>query len=282
MRVKALGENIYRLRKYKGVTQEALGNAVGVSTQAVSKWECGGVPDIELLPLIADYYNVSIDELFGRATNNYIDIETSISKYISSFEKEIQMNKVFELCWTLERTLSGLNVLEEQHSLKSIQSKNKELIYSQMLFDYGISLMCLKKESPYFFVMPETDERTKLLLEKSIEYIPFFKLLSDKDAFAVLIFLYSRENKPFTNKLLEKKLNIAKNVVENILSDLNKFHLLTISEIEIDDIIQKIYTFEPNPSFIALLTFVKEMTFKPNDFHCFCDNRNKPYLNRDF
>lgn len=56
MNMKSIGETINRLRKEKGITQEDLGKAVGVSTQAVSKWECGGVPDTELLPAIADYF----------------------------------------------------------------------------------------------------------------------------------------------------------------------------------------------------------------------------------
>ena len=40
-----LGQNIHRLRKEKGITQEELGSAVGVTAQAVSNWECGGMPD---------------------------------------------------------------------------------------------------------------------------------------------------------------------------------------------------------------------------------------------
>ena len=61
-----ISETIAKLRKVKNVTQEAVVQAVGVSTQAVSKWENGGLPDVELLPAIADYFGVSIDTLFGR------------------------------------------------------------------------------------------------------------------------------------------------------------------------------------------------------------------------
>lgn len=70
-----LGEQISKFRKEAGLTQEELGKAVGVSTQAVSRWECGGMPDIELLPAIADRLHVSIDALFGREGGEAFDLK---------------------------------------------------------------------------------------------------------------------------------------------------------------------------------------------------------------
>lgn len=62
-----IGENIAALRKQKGFTQEALASAIGVSAQSISKWENNtNMPDIMLLPIIADIFHVDIDTLFGR------------------------------------------------------------------------------------------------------------------------------------------------------------------------------------------------------------------------
>ena len=59
-----LGETIYRLRKEKGLSQSELGEFVGVSNKAVSKWETYEAnPDITLLPLLAQALGVSTDEL---------------------------------------------------------------------------------------------------------------------------------------------------------------------------------------------------------------------------
>ncbi len=61
-----LGNRIRELRRRDGRTQEALAEAIGVTSQAVSRWESGGsYPDMEAIPVIANYFHISIDELFG-------------------------------------------------------------------------------------------------------------------------------------------------------------------------------------------------------------------------
>ncbi len=61
-----LGQKIRELRKRDGRTQEALAEALCVTSQAISRWEAnGGYPDMEMIPAIANYFHISIDELFG-------------------------------------------------------------------------------------------------------------------------------------------------------------------------------------------------------------------------
>ncbi|MBP3921898.1 MAG: helix-turn-helix transcriptional regulator [Ruminiclostridium sp.] len=61
-----LGENIKKYRLKRELTQEQLAEAFGVSPQAVSRWENSATyPDITLLPTIASYFDVSIDEIIG-------------------------------------------------------------------------------------------------------------------------------------------------------------------------------------------------------------------------
>lgn len=85
MNISKLNENIAFFRKKRGITQEELANALGVTNQAVSKWESGKcAPDIQLLPDIAEYFNISIDELFGRSVNSDIPTKIQSPKETSS------------------------------------------------------------------------------------------------------------------------------------------------------------------------------------------------------
>ena len=60
-----LGDNIAVLRRSAGLTQELLADRLGVTSQAVSKWERQlSCPDVSLLPAMADVFGVAIDELF--------------------------------------------------------------------------------------------------------------------------------------------------------------------------------------------------------------------------
>lgn len=61
-----IGENIRRYRREKSLSQEMLAERLGVSFQAVSKWERNETyPDVTLLPAIASFFHISVDELLG-------------------------------------------------------------------------------------------------------------------------------------------------------------------------------------------------------------------------
>ena len=63
-----IGNNILSLRKQKNITQDALAAELGVTAAAVSKWEKGyTLPDILMLCALADYFEVTTDELLGRS-----------------------------------------------------------------------------------------------------------------------------------------------------------------------------------------------------------------------
>lgn len=80
-----LGSKIKELRLKSGRTQEALANAFGITSQAVSRWESGeSYPGIDIIPIIANYFGITIDELFGYQNNRNTIIKSIINK-VNSF-----------------------------------------------------------------------------------------------------------------------------------------------------------------------------------------------------
>ena len=91
----SIGNNIYALRKAKKVTQAQLAEKIGVSEQAVSKWEndiCA--PDVSLFPVIAEYFGVSIDRLFGYHNNSYAE---EVKKIIQAADDSMDTYKEIEI-----------------------------------------------------------------------------------------------------------------------------------------------------------------------------------------
>ena len=61
-----IGEKLKKLRRSRDLTQEEVATHIGISYQSISKWERGdGYPDITMLPTLANYFGVSVDELIG-------------------------------------------------------------------------------------------------------------------------------------------------------------------------------------------------------------------------
>jgi len=84
-----LGEKIKELRRRDRRKQEDLAAALGVTNQAVSRWEAnGGYPDIEMLPAIANYFHITIDELFGYDSDRQTKLQTYIEQADQLFNHE--------------------------------------------------------------------------------------------------------------------------------------------------------------------------------------------------
>ena len=105
-----------RLRQYrleKDMTQEALAKAVGISPQSVSKWERGdGYPDITLLPGIANYFGLTIDELLGNdeisaredVQKNYFNVHNKLSPE-ENLELSLKYHRKYPRNWHIATSL---------------------------------------------------------------------------------------------------------------------------------------------------------------------------------
>lgn len=92
-----IGERIKKYRKDQEMTQDALAQALGVSPQSVSKWECGdGYPDITLLPTIANFFEVTVDELIG---NDEISAKEDVQKNFFNVINSLSEEERLQLAW---------------------------------------------------------------------------------------------------------------------------------------------------------------------------------------
>lgn len=118
----SIGGKIKKLRCERGLTQDQLAELVGISFQAVSKWENNiALPDITLVPKLASIFNVSIDELFDYNKN---EAEADIMSYV-------------ERSWNLrEKDPDGARALLEEGLAKY---PNNELMLNNLLYTVNYS-----------------------------------------------------------------------------------------------------------------------------------------------
>ena len=104
MEILNFSKNLSNLRKERKITQENLANYLGVTKAAVSKWELNqSYPDITLLPIIASYFDISIDELLGYEPFMKDDeVKELYSKLIKEFSTE-EFDIVYEKCIQINR-----------------------------------------------------------------------------------------------------------------------------------------------------------------------------------
>lgn len=89
-----LGENLKKHRTNRELTQEQLADVLGVSAQAVSRWENGTTyPDITLLPTIASYFEITLDELMGMQD---FKSEEQIKELLAKIDENSNKGLIYE------------------------------------------------------------------------------------------------------------------------------------------------------------------------------------------
>ncbi len=278
MGVQTIGKQIASMRKERGIKQDELANYVGVTAQAVSKWENGGVPDTEVLPKIADFFEVSMDSLFGRNITDYSDLQTVFCNKIRNASIEERFKLVFNYCWDMERALFGK--IPKDGCIEDYEKElgEQEQTYSSIMTDYGFTRMGIANRLQYFLLVPEIRD-TETALFHGVDYLSFFKDFSDENVFNACVMLNQRESHhAFTHNLFVKNMGMEPDQALQVIEILKKYNLLNQTQIEMDDELQTVYKFNPTPSFVAFLIFAREIIQTPNSFSYYSGGRNKPYL----
>lgn len=236
MKKSALGTRIHTLRKEKGITQEELGKAIGVTSQAVSKWECGGTPDAEILPQIAEFLGVTIDNLYGRSNDERRDLKQEITWELYHTEKEKRFEKAYQYCWAIGQGLVNFEPDLIAGTMKNnlnipVTTKTSAIL----LFEEGAAVMRMNENRHNFFLMPTpSDGIGSYLLEPEV-YEKFFSILGKPDRMKTLLFLYKRKALAVSAERLAKHLNVKEEHMVEIMQDLLELELVQTFATETDE-----------------------------------------------
>ncbi len=274
-----IGQYIKKFRTARGVTQEQLGQLVGVSTQAVSKWECGGTPDVELLPAIAQQLNVSIDALFGRQDE---DLVVSLGKKISGMPKNEAFRFAYKLCWAIcHGMMFNENKMDEILARLHYFPQNDDDQmgdWVRIMHDEGMTVARNAPGFQHFFLLlePEGGLSGQLLEPEKLRQV--FAVLADETLLKVIYYLYTRLNTPIASSLISENTGLTVQEVDRCMDILCQRGFATRAAIAVAGGEIYSYMFNQENAVVALLCFADELARNDNLPFIWSFSRTKPLM----
>lgn len=233
-----LSERIAALRKASGLTQEQLGKMVGVSYQAVSKWEKGGAPDVELLPVLSRQLGVTIDALFGMDGGEQVDPVEAVGRWLRGFPAKERLDRFCRLIWqSMEYFVPGevnLPDMSYPESCKIESDGDCQLFLSQVLHDGGMLLDLHAEDMSFATLWPRPKGGWAQWLAPKDEYRKLFSILAKPGCLELLGYLYIQNKDWFSAGVVHKQLNIPNEDVDDLLNGLVERNILYSMELELE------------------------------------------------
>ncbi len=279
-----IGTQIMKFRKAAGLTQEELGRSVGVSTQAVSRWECGGAPDVTLLPAIADRLGVTIDALFGREGGEKVDIHDTVRKWVRSLPEEQVLDQMNRLVWTaacqvpfgpgMQDTIPYLDscLYQTAKDVPPSVACSKIMTDDGVLFgvyanDYSYTTLCPRPKAGYTPYFPELETMRT-----------FCALLAQPGCMETILFFMQQKSYYFSAEAVAEGAGLDSKTAKTILEQMTKLHLLYDMEIGLAGGMETVYSIQDDPAFVPLFYLINCMTQKEHFDYVNYSTREKPLL----
>lgn len=130
-----IGEKLKELRYHNGITQDKLAEVLGVSSQSVSRWELGiCYPDLELLPVIANYFDITLDDLVGMSKIRSREMRIGIFTEVLSYERQERWSDAIEALRNALKSFPSDDELETELALVLAKTgEHKDLMEAIML-----------------------------------------------------------------------------------------------------------------------------------------------------
>lgn len=272
-----IGNQITKFRKAKGLTQEELGRSVGVSTQAVSRWECGGAPDITLLPAIADRLGVTVDALFGREGTEGLDMEKTMQNWFESMPAEQLFPTLHRLIFLGVMTQTPIEV-PDYYIDSCIEKSTGCVVTSNVTTDHGIYYGVNAKDMGWAAVCPKPEAGYRAYFADNDRYRSLFAVLAEPGCLEVLLYMLSHKNQFATAELLAKNTGIEVATLEDILSRMKQFSIIGSLNIETLEGTTKAYTLHENGSYIPFFYLARHLSEEVDMNYVNMDVHTKPLL----
>ena len=256
----SLSQNLKRLRLERNLTQEQLASSLGVSAQAVSKWETSETyPDGSLLLPLSKTLGVSLDELFGNDEVIMADLSRRIVHLLQRSAEHQRFRMAHDIGWQIQRGLFGWRQENVPYDPNELKERTRS---SYIIDDHGFSVASNGKE-PFFSVFPEMEEGFGHFLERRDELQEVFAVLSHKDTLDALVYLYHKPNEYiFEGAVLAKACGIKDERVREVLDELTLLGVLTGQDVSIDGQSRTLYCARQRPVLVALFLMAKEAVYK--------------------
>lgn len=226
----SFSQNIARIRRERGMTQEELGHAVNISVQAVSRWEHGGMPDVSLLPGIADALHVSIDELFGHKNEPFGDIADLLDEDIRATPEAGRFERMFSYCWSMLKSIAGAFpssgsalrplVTGIENVDRRVDTPAPPPSHLTFTTDFGMILTTYARDLRYLFLMPDPEYGYTSAMKNRDEYMKLFRMLCEPHRLEMLLFLHGESKEGFSAALAARELGISVKDARDILEEL--------------------------------------------------------------
>ena len=282
-----LNQTIAALRKEKGLTQEQLGALVGVSAQAVSKWEKGGAPDVELLPAIADTLGVTMDTLFGRSADKKEDISQTLNRWLVSIPAGERLDRMFELLAASYSHLVDMDpaitdIIQPMGALlPSCYTGDRIWLRSGLSTEEGFALGVFARDFPLYLLLPEPPAGYASQFAPAGDYRALFSVLSREGALELLYCLYSRKSAYYTVSALAHRVGLPPEQVEPILADMKQCSLVSKTTIETRVGSEPVYAMEDNGGLAPFLYMARWFMENAKGWYMQWNVREKPTLRPD-
>ena len=257
-----IAANIAKLRRERGMTQEALALVIGVSSQTISKWENSTTwPDVALLPVIADVFGVTIDALYGREEKkNTVFAEAAIDQVIESVQRII-----VGTCYEAEKdgpfedVMKKYKLCMQDDRCRSVIENDRDVLY----FREKLGALALRK--------PENGWSS---LFNQAENLDILRLLADEDFRRAMQVIISRRMLSFTLTSLAKAAEVTDAERLGVMLEISG--LFARRELMIDETPLVYYELTQGETKLhllyAVLAFAQELRTYESIHYCFIGN----------